>query len=62
MKWPLILLVSGLLIFRLGVFFRPHQPILAVACIVLGYALIFASIVWTIMKITFLKNPEDDTD
>jgi hypothetical protein len=55
-------LISGLIIFRLGAFFRYRQSAVSVACVILGYALIFSSIVWTIMKITFMKNPEDDTD
>ena len=62
LKWPLIILIAGLLIFRVGAFFRPTQEALSIVMIVIGYGLIFTAIIWTIMKITFLKNPEDDTD
>jgi len=62
MKWPLLLLFAGILFFRVGAYFRPGQPSVSLVFVIIGYAMIFAAIIWIILKISFMKNPEDDVD
>ena len=61
LKWPLVLLLLGVLLFRLGAFFRTSHLAFSAPFIICGYAMILAAIIWIILKISFLKNPEDDS-
>ena len=60
LKWPLLLMLSGVLIFRVGAFFRARHSTVSLPFVIFGYAMILAAIIWIILKISFLKNPEDD--
>jgi hypothetical protein len=62
LKWPLILLLFGYLLFLTGNFSKGRHWVLAEEFIVAGYLMIIIAIVWTIIKFIFLKQPEDDTD
>ena len=62
LKWPLILLLAGVVVFRLGAFLRMRQQGFSVLFVIAGYAMILAAIIWIILKIAFLKNPEDGGD
>jgi hypothetical protein len=61
LRWSLVLLLLGVLIFRLGAFFRMRHLTFSMPFVICGYAMILAAIIWIILKISFLKNPEDDT-
>ena len=62
LKWPLILLLVGYLLFLIGNFSKGRHWVLADEFIVAGYLMITIAIVWTIIKFIFLKQPEEDTD
>ena len=62
LKWPLILLLLGYLLFLIGDLSKATHWILADEFIVAGYLIIIVAIVWTILKFIFLKPPEEDTD
>lgn len=62
LKWPLVLLLSGVLIFRVGAFFRTRYSAVSLPFVIFGYATVLAAIIWIILKISFLKNPEDDSN
>jgi len=62
LKWPLVLLLSGVLIFRAGAFFRTRHSTVSLPFVIFGYAMILGAIIWIILKISFLKNPEDDSN
>jgi len=62
LKWPLVLFLLGVVVFRLGAFFRMRHFGIAVPFVILGYAMTLAAIIWIILKISFLKNPENDHD
>jgi len=62
LKWPLILLLSGVLMFRVGAFLRTRHSAVSPPFVIFGYAMILAAIIWLILKISFLKNPEDDSN
>jgi hypothetical protein len=62
LKWPLILLLVGYLLFLIGNFSKGRHWVLADEFIVAGYLMITIAIVWTIIKFIFLKPPEEDTD
>jgi len=62
LKWPLILLLFGYLLFLIGNFSKGRHWVLADQLIVAGYLMMIIAIVWTIIKFIFLKQPEEDTD
>jgi hypothetical protein len=62
LKWPLVLLLCGVLIFRVGAFLRMKDSAVSLPFVILGYAMILAAIIWIILKISFFKNPEDDSN
>jgi len=62
LKWPLILLLVGYLLFLIGNFSKGRRWVLADEFIIAGYLMITSAIVWTIIKFIFLKPPEEDTD
>ena len=62
LRWPLILLQVGYLVFVLGSFSRNNHWSPAETFVSLGYALIDVAIVWIIVKFIFLKSPEDDSN
>jgi len=62
LKWPLVLLLSGVFIFRAGAFFRARHSTVSLPFVIFGYAMILGAIIWIILKISFLKNPEDDSN
>lgn len=62
LKWPLMLLLIGYLLFLIGNFSKSRHWILADEFIVAGYLTIIIAIVWTIIKFIFLKPPGEDTD
>jgi hypothetical protein len=61
LRWPLILLLAGYLVFLSGSFLQGRQWPLSEKFIASGYAMIVIAIVWIIVKFIFLKPPEDDT-
>ena len=62
LKWPLILLLIGYLLFLIGNFSKGSHWVLADEFIVAGYLMIIIAIVWTIINFIFLKPPEEETD
>jgi len=62
LKWPLILLLVGYLLFLIGNFSKGRHWVLADEFIVAGYLMITIAIVWTIIKFIFLKPPEENTE
>jgi uncharacterized membrane protein len=62
LKWPLIFLLIGYLLFLIGNFSKSSQWALAGGLIIAGYLIIIIAIVWMIIKFIFLKPPEEDTD
>ena len=56
LKWPFVLLLFGVLVFRVGAFLRARHSTVFLAFVIFGYAMILAAI----LRISFLKNPEDD--
>jgi len=62
LKWPLILLLFGYLLFLIGNFSKGRHWVLDDEFIVAGYLMIIIAIVWTIIKFIFLKPPEEETD
>jgi len=62
LKWPLILLLVGYLLFLIGNFSKGRRWVLADEFIVAGYLMITIAVVWTIIKFIFLKPPEENTD
>jgi len=56
------LLLSGVFIFRAGAFFRARHSTVSLPFVIFGYAMILGAIIWIILKISFLKNPEDDSN
>jgi hypothetical protein len=62
LKWPIVLLFSGILIFRLGAFLRIRHSGFSVPMVILGYAMVLGAIIWVILKFSFLKNPEDGSE
>jgi len=62
LRWPLIFLLTGYLVFLIGSFSSGRHWPFAEEFIIVGYLIIIIAIVWTIIKFIFLKPPEDDSD
>jgi len=62
LRWPLIFLLTGYLVFLIGNFSKGRHWPLAEEFIIVGYLIITIAIVWIIIKFIFLKPPEDDAD
>ncbi len=62
LRWPLILLLAGYLIFLTGNFSRNSHWSLSEEFVATGYAMIGIAIVWIIIKFILLKPPEDDSN
>jgi hypothetical protein len=62
LKWPLILLLAGYLIFLIGNFSKKDHWSLSEIFVSAGYAMIGIAIVWMIIKFILLKAPEDESN
>ena len=62
LKWPLILLLAGYLIFLIGNISKSNHWSLSEVFVSTGYAMIGIAIVWIIIKFILLKAPEDESN
>ena len=62
LRWPLIVLLAGYLVFLVGSFSRNTHWFPAEGFVSVGYTLIVVAVVWIIIKFIFLKSPEDDSN
>ena len=62
LRWPLILLLAGYLIFLIGNFSKSSHGSLSEVFISVGYSMIGIAIVWIIIKFILLKAPEDESN
>jgi hypothetical protein len=62
LRWPLILLLVGYLIFLVGGFSKDTHWLPSEGFVSAGYGFIVIAIVWIIIKFIFLKPPENDSN